>query len=152
MDYKKKAIIISIIAAVFMAIIIVGIGFGIKYLYDRNKIYKLEKKVTNYGTRIKEDKSDKDEIIKEAKEKLSKSNELDKYDIKVVGKIIYVTCYVKSDITIEDSKNIGNTILDYFSNETLKNYDINYIFKNEYKNNEFVIMGYKNTKSDYIIW
>lgn len=90
--------------------------------------------------------------------------------IDIEGKIINVIFTVNKDISIEESKQIASESLSAFSDKIKEFYDIQYMIKKKDEEGrketkqvdeettkevtiyEFPIMGYKNKKSEGIVW
>ena len=151
MNYKKKAGLITIIVAILTALAFVGIGFGIKWLYDNNKLVDLEKEDLANEEKVIKVKTVDESLVKEL-EKFKEIKEIDDLYIELKGNKIFVTAEVKKEITKDKCKEIGNESLSYFSKDTLDKYDINYVFENDYSDPEFTIIGYKNSSKEEIDW
>ena len=75
-------------------------------------------------------------------------------EIKITGKIIYVTLQMNEKVDIEAAKGIATKSLENFSAEEKDFYDFNYTLKkNTGEGIEgYLISGAKNKKSEAIIW
>ena len=151
MNYKKKAVLISIIVSIITVLLIVGGIFGIKWLIDNNKISIEEKTDNDVEEKIIKVKTVDENLVKEL-EKFKEIEELDDLFIELKGNKIFITAEVEKNITMNKCKEIGNESLSYFSKNTLDNYDINYVFENDHDGEEFTIIGYKNSSKEEIDW
>lgn len=156
---NKKVVIIALILILLILVIIIKSVFfqgnGSKYGNRLDGINKIS--FTN---------KDKSSVT----DSISKNEKVTKAEMKIHGKIINVIFDVNEDVSIDDAKNIANESLDKFSSEVKGFYDIEYIItKSNEKGTEtdvtsedgtttkktikeFPIMGYKNTKSETIVW
>ena len=148
MNYKKKAGLITIIVGILTVLAFVGIGFGIKWLIDNNK---LEKNDHDVEEKIIKVKIVDENLVKEL-EKFKSVKDIEDLYIELKGNKIFVTAEVYENIDKDKCKEIGNESLSYFSKDTLDKYDINYVFENDYENHEFTIVGYKNSNKEEIDW
>ena len=151
MNYKKKAGLITIIVGILTALAFIGIGFGIKWLYDNNKLGDLEKEDLANEEKVIKVKTVDESLVKEL-EKFKEIKEIDDLYVELKGNKIFVTAEVKKEINKDKCKKIGNESLSYFSKDTLDKYDINYVFENDYSDPEFTIIGYKNSSKEEIDW
>lgn len=158
---NKKFIVIAVLVLVFIICLIL-----LKVLlFPSNNTSK-------YGNRldgiedIKFSKSDKDKVVNSIKE----NEKVSSAKMNVHGRIVNVIFNVNKDTSIDDAKAIANESLGNFSDEVKGYYDIEYIItmtdeegvKQEVTNEEgkteevvtksFPIMGYKNTKTNELIW
>lgn len=127
--------------------------------------------INKYGDRLEGIKDNKfsekakDKVIKNIKDR----EQVVSCSIDVEGKIINVIFTVKKEISIDDSRNIANESLAEFSDKVKSYYDIQYMIKKKDEEGrketktvddetkevtvyEFPIMGYKNRKSEGIVW
>ena len=122
---------------------------------------------SKYGNRL--DGIKKISFKKNAQEKItsgiSKNDKVTEAKIDIKGKIITIIFNVKKDVSVDDARKIANDSLSNISDEVKGFYDIQYMIS---KNDEepvkeekdgktiektiFPIMGYKNSKSDKIVW
>lgn len=99
--------------------------------------------------------------MKETENKLKDDESIKDASIRLQGKIIYIKFEVNSDVSNEVAKQIANNILESFSDEEKKYYDISYIISRvvEKENDEgekttetSVIEGTKHPQKDSISW
>lgn len=123
---------------------------------------------SKYGDRldgikkIKFSKEDKNKIV----EKVKSSDKVTDAKLDVEGRIINVIFNVTKDTSKDDAKAIANSSLESISNEVKGFYDIQFMISKkdedvqkitkedgtEEEKTEFPIMGYKNSKSQGIVW
>lgn len=128
--------------------------------------------INKYGDRLegiqdhKFTEKAKNKVIKSIKDK----EQVVSCKIDVQGKLINVIFTVKKEVSKDDSKNIANESLASFSDDIKGFYDIQFAIKKKGEEGtkvtkqledekteeitvyEFPIMGYKNKKSDGIVW
>jgi len=127
---------------------------------------------SHYGNRLDGIKqnpfNEKDQ--KKVSDSINKDDKVKSAKINIHGKIINVIFDVNKDVSIDDSKAIANASLEKFSKKVKEFYDIQFLItKSEEEGEEveikkedgttsteikkaFPIMGYKNSKSDGIVW
>lgn len=107
----------------------------------------------NYGDRL-------DGIVEVSKDSLSlvidklKENEnVLEVTTSISGRIVNVIITVNDDLGIKEAKKIAESSKDSFSEEILKDYDIQlFVMKNSETENNFPIIGYKAKKNDHFTW
>lgn len=74
--------------------------------------------------------------------------------IRLQGKIIYITLQMEEAATLEEAKSIALKSLESFSQEEMGFYDISVTMKKNSSANSdgFIISGYKNKKTATIVW
>lgn len=149
MNYKTKAALISIICAILMIGLFVGIIFGVKYFIDHfDKITIIEKE---RGIEIKI--NDSTENLYDLEDYLKTNSAISSKSINVKEKIIYITFNVKEDINEKAAKKVAENTINYISSNTLDKFDISYVItSNNINDINFPIIGYKSTSNDYISW
>lgn len=166
-DIKKKVKKLKGNKKILIAVIIVLIILLLFFNYVRSG-----NTISKYGNRLNGIKKVpvKKEQISKIENKLKENDNVTYTNVRTEGKIIYVTFNVKQDLTTDDAKNIGNTILEVMDDKIKSFYDINIIItkkdevgeevqvttdsgeqKTETKK-EFPIMGYKKSSSEGIVW
>ena len=69
------------------------------------------------------------------------------------GKIFNVIIVVNDDVSKDSAKSIGNEVLNYLTEEQLDFYDVQvYVKKEDEKQNDFPIVGYKQNTQSSITW
>jgi len=69
------------------------------------------------------------------------------------GKIFNVIITVNDDVSKDNAKSVGNEVLGFLSEEQLGFYDIQvYVKKEDKKQNDFPIVGYKQNNQKGITW
>lgn len=152
----------------YILTILIIIAFGILIL----KLVLPASGINKYGDRLeniekyKFSEKEKNKVIKGLKEK----EQVVSCNIDVQGKIINVIFTVKKEISKEEAKLIASESLGNFSEKVKGYYDIQFMIKKKNEEGtvvtkqvddektkevtvyEFPIMGYKNKKSDAIVW
>ena len=105
-----------------------------------------------YGTRL-EGRKDV-EISEETKKKVQErvKDTSPKTEVRVAGRLIYITMHVNGDVNTETARNVGNSTLEDFSDAEKAYYDIQIIVENDANTNQFPIIGYKHHTKDYVSW
>lgn len=158
---NKKIVVVSLL-------IIIGIICSILL----NAFLSPNGNISNYGNRldgikeVKFNKSAKNKVI----DSLNSNDRVSNCKINIHGKIINVIFNVSKDTSVDDARNIANESLNNFTNKVKSFYDIQYIITNteeegtkqnitdddgkekEEMIKNFPIIGYKNSKSEGLVW
>lgn len=113
---------------------------------------------SKYGDRlnnlVKIDSKETEKLVSEMKEK----EEITKFNVDVKGKIIYIVFHVTEGTSKDKAKEIAKKTLEYFSEEELECYDIEYLIKQdkEIKDGEedtsYSLAGTKHSELENISW
>lgn len=128
--------------------------------------------VSKYGNRL--DGIDKISFTNGDKSKITKfikdNEKVNDANLNVHGKIVNVIFNVEDDVSLEDARSIASDSLSKFSDDVKKFYDIEFIITKKTEKGtekeitddsgkttksivkEFPIMGYKNSKSNEVVW
>lgn len=109
---------------------------------------------TKYGDRLNSIKNVKITSTKQksiAKE-IEENEKVSSSEVKVTGKIIYITIKTVDGTSIEEAESIAVMTLEKFSEKQKSNYDFQYFLVNENNENGYNLMGAKNINSNSIIW
>lgn len=113
-----------------------------------------EKNTNKYGDRLEgiEKVKINEKKVKEIEKTISKNEEVEKVDIRIQGKIIYLNITYSNSTEISKAKEIADNSLDKFSEEELNFYDVSCFLieiddENE-ETEEFVITGNKHRNLD----
>lgn len=95
-----------------------------------------------------------DSKIKENETALMLEKNIEKVDINIEGKIIYIIIYLKAEGVSADGINTSLKALDLYTEEEKKYYDFQFILEKTLKNEAeiFPIMGSKNANSANVVW
>ena len=106
-----------------------------------------------YGSRLKGISSVKisSSLKKDVVSSIKEHNEVEKAEVRVQGKIVYIHIYVKEGVAVATAKDIATKSLEKFSDEEKKFYDFGFLLK-ENKDDGYIVTGSKNIKSDIIVW
>ncbi len=112
-------------------------------------------KTDTYGNRlngienVEISASHKDEILSF----ITEQEIVDKANINIKGKIIYINTYLKSG-KVDDAQNLAVKVLEKFTEDEKNFYDINYTFAltTEVEDSPFPLMGYKKSDKTIISW
>ena len=136
----------------FLTLILAGILFAIfaRMLFSTGK--------GEYGDRLNGVEAVSDNELKEIKESIFKSEEVEDAKVRIQGRIIYMTIYVKAGVSRDTAKAIANRVLGDYSEEILKDYDLEFLVHENATVNEegedtsYTIAGTKHPSKDYISW
>ena len=148
MDYIKehKKMVIAI-GLLIILIILISIVF---------KLFMVDGSKSSYGDRLDGMSKVKisEETISKLEDELEKKEEVSKATYRRQGRLIYVDMIVENGVNVDISKEIANTILDYFDDKEKKYYDIQIIIneKDSSKESAYPIIGYKHKTAESIVW
>ena len=148
MDYIKehKKMVIAI-GLLIILIILIFIVF---------KLFMVDGSKSSYGDRLDGMSKVKisEETISKLENELEKKEEVSKATYRRQGRLIYVDMIVENGVNVDISKEIANTILDYFDDKEKKYYDIQIIIneKDSSKESAYPIIGYKHKTAESIVW
>lgn len=93
-----------------------------------------------------------DEKIKTLEDTIKVNETVEKVNVRLSGKIIYINCYITAG-KASDAKNIAIKVLDIFTDDEKSFYDLAFTFsKVGEEDNAFPIMGYKKSDNTIISW
>lgn len=142
LEHKGLAIVI----ALAFIIVVVVLGMFLSMFVGGSK--------NNYGSRlegiekVKINNSKMDEIKNSVKENEAVSN----IDVRVQGKIVYISINFNEGTSKDDAKKIASSSLENFSEDELKYYDISYFLVEDKAEDGYVITGNKHPKHEEIGW
>ena len=144
MKIRKRVLRIVIL----VVLLIIGVGTA---LFLKEFFFSNDEKVI-YGTRLKG--IEKNKISNETKEnaKASIKEEVSNVEIRIAGKIVYITIKVKEGTTLDVAKALGAKPLEAFSAEEKSYYDFQVMIDCETENPQFPIIGYKQHSRETITW
>ena len=103
-----------------------------------------------YGDRldgIKDHKISSD-TVKDIEDSLKENDKLTDVTYNNEGRILDLIITVSNDMSTEDAKKLGDTILDKISDDDKKYYDIQILIDTEEENDNYPIAGYKHKSED----
>lgn len=85
---------------------------------------------------------------------IANNDKIKSVDLRVQGKIIYITMQVEPNVMLEEAKGIALKCLDEFSEEEKAFYDFNFTLKQNStdKSEGFIISGAKNSNGTKLLW
>lgn len=135
------------------------LGFFILFIILVTYIGKelfLSKEGVLYGNRLEgiEEVPVGEDVKKSISDLLLATDGIKKVSTNVQGKILYIVISVDETITIDKVKEVSNEALTKCSVEQTSFYDISFLvdYAEDSEKTDFPIIGYKNKKSDSIIW
>ncbi len=141
------------IFTMLMAIVVVCIVLIITVLIN---VFYMGNGSNEYGNRL-----DGIEEVKISKSKendfennVANNDKIKKVDLRVQGKIIYITMQVETGVKLEEAEGIALKSLDNFSEKELSFYDFNFTLKQDATDNNegFIISGAKNKNGTGLVW
>ena len=72
--------------------------------------------------------------------------------IRIAGKLVNIIIHTKGNVTLDEAKGMGPTILAIFTDEQKKFYDFQFLIDNSENQTQFPIIGYKQHSRDGINW
>ena len=153
----KKAIkvweenkVLFVLAIILIICLIIFIIVSLTYFYGSSK--------SVYGTRLDITKSTplKDTVLNNIKIDLESNSKVNSVNTIKKGKIVYVNIDYVDDVTMDEAKEIANSVVDNFSEEELNVYDIQIIISSKNTVDEsksYTLMGSRNANgSGSIVW
>lgn len=72
--------------------------------------------------------------------------------MRIAGRLIYITIKVNGETSLEDAKNLGAKTLEPFSDAEKQYYDIQVLIENDVNTSQFPIIGYKHHTKTSLVW
>ena len=144
MKYIKKYR--KIIVAVIVIILIVVFTKGLKAFFDTSGDQD-----AYYGQRL--EGIEKVKITKDQKNKIKAllQEKTSSQEVRIQGRTVEILFVIKPELTRDDAKNMANEILNVFTEEQKKYYDIQVMIDKE-NAKEFPIIGYKQHTREGYSW
>ena len=103
-----------------------------------------------YGDRLDgiEDHEISSDTVKDIENSLKENDKVTDVTYNIEGRILDFIITVSNDMSTEDAKKLGDTILDKISDEDKKYYDIQILIDTEEENDNYPIAGYKHKSED----
>lgn len=141
------------IFTMLMAIVVVCLVLIITVLVN---VFYMGNGSNKYGNRLEgvENVQISDSRQSDFENNIANNEKVKKVDIRVQGKIVYITMQIEPGIKIEEAKSIALKTLDEFSDEEKSFYDFNFTLKqNSTENSDgFLISGARNKNGTGLIW
>ena len=145
--FIKKNRYTCILVFIFVLFVILGLKVKDILVPDEGK--------ATYGDRLKniEKHPISNEIYSKVEEGLKKNSSVLKVEHRLQGKTLNYFITFDDKVSVKDAKGIGDSILDYLSEDILSYYSIQVsLLKEDEKLNNFPIMGMKHPESKAISW
>ena len=103
-----------------------------------------------YGDRLDgiEDHKISSDTVKDIENSLKENDKVTDITYNNEGRILDFIITVSNDMSTEDAKKLGDTILDKISDDDKKYYDIQILIDTEEENDNYPIAGYKHKSED----
>lgn len=148
MDFIKEHKFMVITGSIFLLLVIASIILAYKlfFSYSNNK----------YGNRLDniENLKISEHTITNLESELKELENVEAVNVSINGKIINIFFTINNDLEKASAKEYGEKVLEYFSEDEKKNYDIQvYCVTQEITEEKgYSIIGYKKAERDSIIW
>ena len=141
-EHKKQCLIGGIIFLAIFFIIIIWLF--IVPLFSNNK----------YGDRLDgiEDHKISSSTIDDIENTLKGNEQVSNVDYHNEGRILNFIITVSNDMSTDNAKKLGDTILDKISDDDKKYYDIQILIDTEEENDNYPIAGYKHRTEDNFVY
>ena len=141
---KKKHIGIFIFLVLFILIVIGVVSLKNAFSPNDSKIF--------YGSRLKgrEKVIISDEAKKKIKERVSEKTS--KCNVRVAGRIIYITMTVNDGVSRDEAKELANHTLEFLTDKEKAYYDIQVMIAHPTNQSQFPISGYKHHTKGAFSW
>ena len=103
-----------------------------------------------YGDRLDgiEDHEISSDTVKDIEDSLKENDKVTDVTYNNEGRILDFIITVSNDMSTEDAKKLGDTVLDKISDDDKKYYDIQILIDTEEENDNYPIAGYKHKSED----
>ncbi len=147
--YKENRVFVILMG---IALVCIAIIFGMMVWYIINSNTK-----DVYGNRLDgiEDVEIDDKMKTDMESSISEMEGVQDVTINLHGKIVYFDIDLVNEATVDEAKNISIKCLDFFEEEYLNFYDLQFIItKSKVEDSEdvFPILGYKKASATTITW
>ena len=134
---------------VLIGLIIIAVILALLILKDT---VSFDESTAVYGNRL--DGIEKVEITKEQKEQVKDvlKDKTESVTVRVAGKLVNVVIKTNGDVSLEDAKGMGPTVLGIFTDEQKAFYDFQFLISNSENETQFPIIGYMQHSRDVITW
>lgn len=142
---KHKVLFIAIGVIIVLFIVCFVILYKMFFSYGNNK----------YGDRLKNiiGLEISNYTVSKIEAELKELENVESVKYKLTGKLISIVFNVNSELEKDLAKEYGDKVLEYFSEEEKKNYDIQiFMISSDEEENEYPIIGYKKASKEAITW
>lgn len=145
--WEQNRVLFALFIIIFVCLLIV-IGVFASYFFGTTK--------SSYGDRLSgiENVKITEEMENNFLNSLKSDEQISDTNIKIRGKVVYITIYFKEGISLVEAESKALASLQQFDESYQKFYDFNYTLKQEATENSegFLIMGAKNINGSGLIW
>lgn len=136
----------SLVIAISVVVLVLVAIFLIKnvFMFDENQAI--------YGSRLDGVKKVKISANQKSNAESKVSENSKKAKIRIAGKIVNAIITTNDDLSLEDAKKMGDSILEEFTDEQKKFYDFQFLIKNDKNKSQYPIIGYKQRSREGITW
>ena len=136
----------------FLTLVLVVIMFFIfsKMLFSNGK--------NEYGDRLKGIPEISDSVLKDAKGSITAYEEVESAKVRIQGKIVYTTIYVKEGVSVDKAKEIADKSLEKYDEEIIQAYDFEFLIhenkevKKDEEDTSYTIAGTKHPHNEKTSW
>ena len=111
-----------------------------------------------YGDRLNGITEVKSSVLTDAKKSIEDNENVEKASVRIQGKIIYTTIYVKEGTSKDKAKEIANKSLEKYDEKIAQDYDFEFLIhenrevKKDEEDESYTIAGTKHPNSEKISW
>ncbi len=111
-----------------------------------------------YGDRLNGITNVKSSVLTDAKKSIEDNENVEKANVRIQGKIIYTTIYVKEGTSKDKAKEIANKSLEKYDEKIAQDYDFEFLIhenrevKKDEEDKSYTIAGTKHPNSEKISW
>ncbi len=144
MKFFKKHKTLTLIVLMIIAVLLAVIIFRDTLNFDETTAV--------YGNRL--EGIDAVKITKDQKTKVQDTlkAQATEVNVRVAGKLVNVLIHTNGDVTLDQAKAMGPTVLGLFTTEQKKFFDFQFLIDNSENPSQFPIIGYKQHSRDSINW
>ncbi len=147
--YKENRVFVILMGIALVCIAII-ITIFVVYLFNSTSKDK-------YGNRLDgiDDVKIEEEKITEMEDGVLEMDRVQEVTIDVEGKIVYFVIDFENDATLEETQNVAISCLEFFTEEYLNFYDIQFMITKstlEESTSEYPIIGYRKSGATGISW
>ena len=144
MKFVKKHKNLVIIGLMVIAIVLALLIFKETVMFDETTAV--------YGNRL--DGIEKVEITDEQKKAIKEAlkDTTKEVTVRLAGKLVNIIIVTNEGTALADSKNMGNIVLEKFTDEQKAFYDFQFLIDNDENKDQYPIIGYMQHSRDSINW
>ncbi len=139
--------VLLVLAIILLVCIIIFAIVAMRFFYGTNN--------NVYGNRLNATKETpiSDKLLKEIKDTVEKDETVKEVKTTLKGRVLYISIEFNSGVKMEDAKLKADAVLPLFNDDELNIYDLEFAIISKEKDNEWTLMGARNSSgSGKIVW